>query len=214
MKMSRRILTLFVIALLSVLPTLSRAQDDTSDTNTSDSDQNATTSDSTNVPLKELMLKSDQVTNTVGIVLTKISTGLWAGVYEVTQKSYQKVMGSNPSAFPGGDRPVDSVTWNDAVAFCQKLTEKEQKAGELPKRYAYTLPTQAQWEQLVDEASLSDAGDEPEHAAPLLHRAGRQPRCQTVWVFTIHAATSWNGAWIPRTNLLSCFARWRLGHLH
>jgi formylglycine-generating enzyme required for sulfatase activity len=144
--------------LLSALPTLSRAQDDTSDTNTSDSDQNATTSDSdTNVPLKELILKSDQVTNTVGIVLTKISTGLWAGVYEVTQKSYQKVMGSNPSAFPGGDRPVDSVTWNDAMAFCQKLTEKEQKAGELPKRYAYTLPTEAQWEQLVDDASLNDA---------------------------------------------------------
>ena len=47
------------------------------------------------------MLKSDQVTNTVGIVLVKISPGFWAGVYEVTQKSYQKVMGGNPSAFPG-----------------------------------------------------------------------------------------------------------------
>jgi formylglycine-generating enzyme required for sulfatase activity len=158
MKISRRILTLVVIALLSALPTLSRAQDDTSDTNTSDSDQNATTSDSdTNVPLKELMLKGDQVTNTVGIVLKKISPGFWAGMYEVTQTSYQKVMGSNPSAFQGGDHPVDSVNWNDAMSFCEKLTEKEQKAGELPKRFAYALPTQAQWEQLVDDTPASDA---------------------------------------------------------
>ena len=59
--------------------------------NTSDSDQNATTSDSdTNVPLKELMLKGDQVTNTVGIVLKKISPTLWAGMYEVTQSLTKK----------------------------------------------------------------------------------------------------------------------------
>ncbi len=151
-------LTLLVIASLSSLPTLGRAQDDTQNTTTSDNDQNATTPDSdTNAPLKELMLKSDQVTNTVGIVLKKISPGLWAGVYEVTQKPYQKVMGSNPSAFQGGDRPVDSVNWNDAMAFCQKLTEKEQKTGELPKRFAYALPTQAQWEQLAGDTPASDA---------------------------------------------------------
>jgi formylglycine-generating enzyme required for sulfatase activity len=158
MKMSRRILTLLVIALLSALPTLSRAQDDAQDTTAPDNDQNATSSDSeTNAPLKELMLKSDQVTNTVGMVLKKISPGLWACVYEVTQKSYQKVMDSNPSAFQGEDHPVDSVNWNDAMAFCQKLTEKEQSAGELPKHFVYTLPTQAQWEQLEDDTPESDA---------------------------------------------------------
>jgi formylglycine-generating enzyme required for sulfatase activity len=158
MKISRRLLALLVIASLSVAPTLTRAQDDTAKTTTSDSDQNATTIDSdTNAPLKELMLKSDQVTNTVGIVLKKISSGLWVGVYEVTQKSYQKVMGSNPSAFQGGERPVDSVNWNDAVAFCQKLTEQERKADELPKGYHYNLPTQSQWENFVGDASLNDA---------------------------------------------------------
>lgn len=124
----------------------------------SDSDQNAVPSDSgTNAPLKELMLKSDQVTNTVGMVLKKVSPTFWAGMYEVTQASYQKVMGSNPSAFQGGDHPVDSVTWNDAMAFCTKLTEKEQKAGELPKDFVYTLPTQAQWEQLADDTPARDA---------------------------------------------------------
>ncbi len=66
-------------------------------------------------------------------------------------------MGSNPSAFKGGNHPVDSVTWNDAMSFCKKLTEQDQKADQLPDGYIYTLPTQAQWEQLVDNASLADA---------------------------------------------------------
>jgi formylglycine-generating enzyme required for sulfatase activity len=151
MKMNRRILIFLTIALLSSLPTLSRAQEDTRDTTTSDSDTNAP------LTLMELMAHNDQVTNTVGVVLVKISPTLWAGMYEVTQDAYQKVMGSNPSAFQGGNHPVDSVNWNDAMAFCKKLTEKEQKAGELPKGFVYTLPTQGQWERLVGDAPLSDA---------------------------------------------------------
>jgi formylglycine-generating enzyme required for sulfatase activity len=151
MKMNRRFLTLLIIALVVSLPPLSRAQDDSQDANTADSDTNGSPT------LKELMADNDQVTNSVGIVLVKISPTLWAGRYEVTQKSYQKVMGSNPSAFQGEDHPVDSVSWNDAMSFCKKLTEKDQKADELPKDFIYTLPTQAQWEQLVDNASLSDA---------------------------------------------------------
>lgn len=151
MKLNRKILTLLTVVLLFSLPALSRAQEDTPDATPSDNDTN------TPPTLKELMAESSQVTNTVGIVLKKISSTLWAGKYEVTQDAYQKVMGSNPSAFGGGNHPVDSVTWNDAMAFCKKLTEKEQKASELPKGYIYTLPTQTQWEQLADDASLNDA---------------------------------------------------------
>jgi formylglycine-generating enzyme required for sulfatase activity len=75
----------------------------------------------------------------------------------VTQDPYQKVMGSNPSAFPGDNNPVDSVNWNDAMAFCKKLTDQEQTANQLPKGYQYSLPTQQEWERLVDDASLNDA---------------------------------------------------------
>jgi formylglycine-generating enzyme required for sulfatase activity len=107
------------------------------------------------VPLKDLMSSNNIVTNTVGVVLVKISPTLWAGKYEVTQKEYQKVVGGNPSAFPGENHPVDSVTWNDAMAFCQKLTIKELK--ELPDGFGYTLPTESQWEMLAADASLKDA---------------------------------------------------------
>ena len=107
--------------------------------------------------LKQLMAAGNVVTNTVGVVLVKISPGLWAGQFETTQGAYQKTMQSNPSAFKGATRPVDSVSWNNAMAFCAKLTAKEQAAKELPAGYSYTLPTQAQWTMLMDSASLKDA---------------------------------------------------------
>ncbi|MBO7524844.1 MAG: formylglycine-generating enzyme family protein, partial [Verrucomicrobia bacterium] len=70
----------------------------------------------------------------------------WMGKYEVTQAQYEAIMGTNPSDFKGADRPVEMVSWNDAMEFCKKLTEIEKAAGRLPGGYEYTLPTEAQWE--------------------------------------------------------------------
>ena len=70
----------------------------------------------------------------------------WIGKYEVTQAQYEAVMDSNPSEFKGTDLPVDHVSRDDAMAFCEKLTASERMAGRLPEGYEYTLPTEAQWE--------------------------------------------------------------------
>ncbi|MDR1817173.1 MAG: SUMF1/EgtB/PvdO family nonheme iron enzyme [Puniceicoccales bacterium] len=52
-----------------------------------------------------------------------------------------------PAAAVTADQlPVEYVSWGDAFAFCKKLTEREHKAGRLPPGYAYTLPTDAEWE--------------------------------------------------------------------
>ncbi|MBO4715522.1 MAG: SUMF1/EgtB/PvdO family nonheme iron enzyme, partial [Verrucomicrobia bacterium] len=75
-----------------------------------------------------------------------LTQGYWLGKYEVTQEQYEAVMGENPSRFKGADLPVENVSWNDAMAFCAKLTEIEKDAGRLPAGYEYTLPTEAQWE--------------------------------------------------------------------
>ncbi|HKL20248.1 MAG TPA: formylglycine-generating enzyme family protein [Tichowtungia sp.] len=75
-----------------------------------------------------------------------ISTPFWMGKTEVTQAQYKQMTGENPSHFQGLENPVESVSWNDAVAFCKKLTEQERQAGRLPEGFAYTLPTEAQWE--------------------------------------------------------------------
>ena len=66
--------------------------------------------------------------------------------YEVTQAQYKAVMGTNPSHFKGDNNPVEQVSWNDVVAYCNKLTEQEKAAGRLPVGYEYRLPTEAEWE--------------------------------------------------------------------
>ncbi|MDJ0617482.1 MAG: bifunctional serine/threonine-protein kinase/formylglycine-generating enzyme family protein [Calothrix sp. MO_192.B10] len=64
--------------------------------------------------------------------------GFFMGRYEVTQAQYQAIMGKNPSNFKGEKRPVERVSWNDAVEFCNKLSEKTGRT--------YRLPSEAEWE--------------------------------------------------------------------
>ncbi|MBI9103754.1 MAG: SUMF1/EgtB/PvdO family nonheme iron enzyme [Spirochaetales bacterium] len=81
------------------------------------------------------------------------------GQYEVTQKLYRDVVGSNPSDINrgiGDNYPVNMVSWNDAISFCNKLSERE---GFEPvyringsnvtcdwSKNGYRLPTEAEWE--------------------------------------------------------------------
>ena len=96
-------------------------------------------------------------TNSVEMELIRVPGGFWAGKYDVTQKEFQKVMGFNPSAFGGGNRPVDSVSWQDAMDFCAKMTKMDLEKELIPKGYHYTLPTEEEWESLVGNAGLAAA---------------------------------------------------------
>ncbi|WP_353929813.1 bifunctional serine/threonine-protein kinase/formylglycine-generating enzyme family protein [Okeanomitos corallinicola TIOX110] len=67
------------------------------------------------------------------------------GKYPLTQAQYQAILGNNPGSFKGdgstsltNQRPVEYVSWDDAVAFCEKLSQKTGKN--------YKLPSEAQWE--------------------------------------------------------------------
>ena len=60
------------------------------------------------------------------------------GKYEVTQAQYEQVMYNSYSYFNGKKRPVEKVSWNDAVKFCKALS---QKTGRI-----YRLPSEAEWE--------------------------------------------------------------------
>jgi formylglycine-generating enzyme required for sulfatase activity len=72
--------------------------------------------------------------------------GFWISDHETTQAEYLAVMGINPSSFKGTDRPVEQVTWDDAVLYCQKLTQRERLAGRITEQQAYRLPTESEWE--------------------------------------------------------------------
>ena len=82
-----------------------------------------------------------------------LTQGYYLGKYEITQAQYKWVMGALPDRFAKDDKqnkgdnfPVGGADWNDAMAFCKKLTEMERKAGRLPKGMSFQLPTEAEWE--------------------------------------------------------------------
>lgn len=78
----------------------------------------------------------------------EITKGFCIGKYEVTQEEYRRITGTSPANFEqaGSSAPVESVAWQDAMDFCNKLTKQDQDNGSLPQRWKYTLPTEAQWE--------------------------------------------------------------------
>lgn len=67
-----------------------------------------------------------------------ITRPFYLGASEVTQAQFAAVMKRNPSYYKGANLPVEHVTWNDAVEFCQQLSFRD--------RRAYRLPTVAEWE--------------------------------------------------------------------
>ncbi len=66
-------------------------------------------------------------------------SAFWMADSEVTQAQWVAVMGSNPSRFPGADRPVESVSRADAQEFLRRL-------GESAKGFQPRLPTEPEWE--------------------------------------------------------------------
>lgn len=100
------------------------------------------------IPPGPLKVKGE---NSHGEIETKIffiERPFWIAKHEVTQSQYEKIMWKNPGYFLlyGGDAPVESVNWNDAMAFCQRLNEREAKLGRLPEGYQYRLPDELEWE--------------------------------------------------------------------
>ncbi len=80
------------------------------------------------------------------------------GPFPVTQEMYARVTGDSPSAARGARLPVESISWWDAIRFCNALTRQEGRtpayridAGERQVEWdvaadGYRLPTEAEWE--------------------------------------------------------------------
>jgi formylglycine-generating enzyme required for sulfatase activity len=92
-----------------------------------------------NIPAGSFMMGSDDCYSDEKPVHRVNVKAFRMGKYPITQKQYLAVMGDNPSNFKGDENcPVDSVTWDMAVEFCQKLS---QRTGQTVR-----LPSEAEWE--------------------------------------------------------------------
>lgn len=93
-----------------------------------------------------------KMNGTYDVVLTK---PFYCGVFEVTQKQYEFVMGTNPSSFSGDKRPVEKVSYNmirgasDGARWpASSVVDSSSFMGKLRARTGldFDLPTEAQWE--------------------------------------------------------------------
>jgi formylglycine-generating enzyme required for sulfatase activity len=105
--------------------------------------------------------------------VVRITKPFYLGKYEVTQAQWQAVMGNNPSRFTDNpQRAVEQVSWEDAIKFCSRLTEKDGNAYRLPTEaegeYACRAGTTTKWSFGDSERQLGDCawyGDERDPAA-------------------------------------------------
>jgi formylglycine-generating enzyme required for sulfatase activity len=91
-----------------------------------------------------------------------ISKPFYMGVCEVTREQYERTRRKNPAkplTDPERNLALHYITWDEAVAFCDKVSARTGRQ--------VTLPTEAQWEYACRAGSLTRFyyGDDPEQAA-------------------------------------------------
>ena len=111
------------------------------------------------VPVKggEFMMGDDTTHTSDRSVHRVILPNFFICKYEVTQKQWVEVMGTNPSYFKGCDNcPVEQVSWNDALKFIKKLNEKTKNN--------FRLPTEAEWEFAARDSVMRSICPSPQWA--------------------------------------------------
>jgi formylglycine-generating enzyme required for sulfatase activity len=109
------------------------------------------------IPAGEFLMGSNEAQDERPVHRVLFPAAFWAGAFPVTQAEYRAVMGKLPqSLFAGQDRrPVDSVSWLDAVIFCNQLSARDgddpyyKIQGERVRvegGTGYRLLTEAEWE--------------------------------------------------------------------
>lgn len=112
----------------------------------------ADTYKTTKLVLRRIAAGTFKMQNTTNVTLTK---PFYMGIFEVTQKQYQLVMGANPSSFSGDALPVEQVSYdmirgtsNGAKWPSSSAVDSSSFIGKLRARTGlnFDLPTEAQWE--------------------------------------------------------------------
>ena len=70
-------------------------------------------------PESEDWLSNDETQHRVTIA------SFYMAKFEVTQKQWREITGKNPSNFTGDKLPVESITWLEAIEFCNTLSKSD-----------------------------------------------------------------------------------------
>src|SRR5262249_11702166 len=126
----------------------------------------------------------------------RIRGGFLLGKYPVTQAQWLAVMGDNPSAFRDSpDHPVDTVSWDQAMGFCRRLSDQSGRR--------VRLPSEAEWEYACRAGTpgdfftgcwgpFLDDGEVPWEA--------RQALCEYAW-FDLNSGAGTRPVGLKRPNL-------------
>ena len=103
------------------------------------------------------------------------------GKYPVTQRQYQVVMGQNPSHFKGNlECPVECVKWQEAIVFCQKLSEILKQTIDLPSEtqweWAARGATESKGLQFAGSNNLDEVGWYNQNSGSTIHPVGQKKR--------------------------------------
>ena len=98
------------------------------------------------IKLELIYVAPGRMTNAAPVKEVALRAGFYLGKYEITQAQYQSIMQTTPSCFKKDNNPVENISWFDALAFCEALTQIERQAGRLSNNELYRLPTEAEWE--------------------------------------------------------------------
>ena len=106
------------------------------------------------IPQGEIQLNDDRIKKKWSVKINEF----YLSKYLVTQELYFEIMGKSPSSFKGNKKPIESVTWIDAIQFCNQISLKEglnpcyRIIGEGDEiefnkiENGYRLPTEAEWQ--------------------------------------------------------------------
>lgn len=130
-------------------------------------------------PTTERQREDDELQHEVTI------SSFYISPYEVTQKDYENIMGINPSHFKGDTLPVDSVSWYEAIEYCNKLSEVKNLTPAYTidgdnvswdrNANGYRLLTEAEWEYAARATTTTPFNTETSISSDEANYYGRYP---------------------------------------